>query len=89
MKRVDNLELDFARVEVNASFVHWHWCNARLQELVNSHQRYSGQAFCALFALLRRESRLAELAWVSSLYAFKWLKESEAGGRNQNGGGQN
>lgn len=85
-----SLELDFTGIEVNASFVHWHWCNARLQQLVNSHSLQSGASFADLFSVLRRESRLAELAWVSSLYAFKWLKEFEgkAGAGTENRGGQ-
>ena len=76
-ERADKLELDLARIEVNAAFVHWRWCNERLRELVNSHSFHSGDAFCVLFAVLRRESRLAEVAWVSALYGFKWLKEAE------------
>jgi len=41
-ERADNLELDFARIEVNAAFVHWRWCNERLLELANFHSSYSG-----------------------------------------------
>jgi hypothetical protein len=86
-----NLDLDFACIEVNAAFAHWRRCNERLRELVNSHPRYSGTAFSALFALLRRDSRLAELGWVSALYAFRWMKETEGkdAGRTEDSGGRN
>jgi hypothetical protein len=84
----DHMELEFARVEINTEFAHWHWTGEQVRDLVNSHSRYNLPAFAVLFAGLRREARLAEISWISALYTFRALKQSEDRAGNQTNDGR-
>jgi len=71
-------KLEFARLQIIATFARWFWCQDRLNELVNSYDSNSSREWLAMFAELRRVARNAQFAWVAALYEFKRLVEVKA-----------
>jgi hypothetical protein len=74
-----NLDLAFARAEINAAFDRWHLSQQRLRDLVNGADTYTCDSYEVSASRIKQAMRRGIIDTLSKVYRFECLRERMEG----------